>query len=161
MITNESLKKAEVCIKLAKLRQIKIATAESCTGGMLSTCLTAIPGSSSVFECGFVTYSNDAKIAHLQVPQQYIEKHGAVSAEVAQAMAHGALNNSLANLSISITGIAGPTGGDAIKPIGLVYISCILKDVIMVEKYNFDGDRNMIRSKTVNTALDMIQDIVT
>jgi nicotinamide-nucleotide amidase len=102
-------------------RKLKIATAESCTGGLIAGALTDIAGSSNVFERGFVTYSNEAKHDLLDVPDQLLADHGAVSAEVAEAMAVGALAHSRAQLALSVTGIAGPDGGSADKPVGLVH----------------------------------------
>ena len=102
-------------------RKLKIATAESCTGGLIAGALTDIAGSSHVFERGFVTYSNEAKHDLLDVPDQLLADHGAVSAEVAEAMAVGALAHSRAQLALSVTGIAGPDGGSADKPVGLVH----------------------------------------
>jgi nicotinamide-nucleotide amidase len=107
---------------------LTIATAESCTGGLVAAALTAIPGSSDVLDRGFVTYSNAAKIAMLGVPERLIAAHGAVSAEVAAAMAEGALRASGAGLAVSITGIAGPSGGSKEKPVGLVHFAVVARD---------------------------------
>jgi nicotinamide-nucleotide amidase len=105
-----------------------LATAESCTGGLVAAVLTSIPGCSSAFERGFVTYSNDAKIEMLGVPAALIEAHGAVSEPVARAMAEGALARSKADIAVSVTGIAGPDGGSEEKPVGLVHFACARRD---------------------------------
>jgi len=107
---------------------LRLATAESCTGGLVAAVLTSIPGCSSVFERGFITYSNDAKTEILGVPAQLIDDHGAVSEQVARAMAEGALSRSRADIAVSVTGIAGPDGGSAEKPVGLVHFACARSD---------------------------------
>jgi len=133
---------------------LKIATAESCTGGLVAGTLTAIAGSSDVYERGWVTYSNEAKREQLGVSAALLEAHGAVSAEVAEAMAKGALHRSKADVAISVTGIAGPGGGSAEKPVGLVYIGLARKDGwSQVERCQFDGDRDAVRAQTVTRAL--------
>lgn len=134
----------------------KIATAESCTGGMLATVLTALPGSSEMFERGFVTYSNEAKCEELDVTERLIKVHGAVSAEVAEAMAKGALAHSKAHIAVSITGIAGPDGGSEDKPVGLVYIGIAQEEGVQVERYVFKGNRPEIRQETVRTAMELL-----
>ncbi len=138
-----------------------IATAESCTGGLVAAALTDIAGSSAVFDRGFVTYSNEAKAEMLGVPEGLIAEHGAVSAPVAAAMATGALNNSKANLAVSVTGIAGPTGGSAEKPVGLVYIAVQREGAAAhVSKCLFAEEghtgRSAIRQATVIRALEML-----
>ena len=132
----------------------KIATAESCTGGLIAGTLTAIAGSSDVYDRGWVTYSNEAKREQLGVPSMVLEARGAVSGEVAEAMAKGALHRSQADVAVSVTGIAGPGGGSAEKPVGLVYIGLARKDGwSQVERCQFDGDRDSIRRQTVTRAL--------
>ncbi len=111
-------------LELCRAQGLRIATAESCTGGLVAGALTEITGSSDVLDRGFVTYSNDAKAAMLGVPRELISHHGAVSEEVARAMAEGALAHSGAELAVAITGIAGPNGGSAEKPVGLVHFGC-------------------------------------
>lgn len=140
----------------AKLRNMSlmIATAESCTGGMLASTLTALPGSSEIFERGFVTYSNEAKQELLEVPADILRQHGAVSAQTANAMVRGAIKHSRAEIAVAVTGIAGPGGGSEDKPVGLVYIAYGAKDgAIQCGQYNFKGDRAAIREQTVDAAL--------
>ena len=126
-----------------------LATAESCTGGMISARLTDIAGSSKVFERGFVTYSNQAKMDLLGVAEKTLSQFGAVSSETAEEMARGALAHSCADLSIAVTGIAGPSGGSWDKPVGLVYIGIGRKsdNQIKVSKEQFSGDRSSIRQQ--------------
>jgi nicotinamide-nucleotide amidase len=132
----------------------KIATAESCTGGMIAAALTAIAGSSDVFERGWVTYSNEAKAESLGVPLETLAAHGAVSPEIAEAMAKGALHRARAQIAVSVTGIAGPGGGSAEKPVGLVYIGLARKDGwSQVERCEFGGDRDAVRRQTVERSL--------
>ena len=133
---------------------LKIATAESCTGGLIAATLTAIAGSSDVYERGWVTYSNEAKREQLGVALSLLEAHGAVSGEVAEAMAKGALHRAKADVAISVTGIAGPGGGSVEKPVGLVYIGMARKDGwSQVERCLFEGDRDAVRAQTVTRAL--------
>ena len=135
-------------------RNWKVAFAESCTGGLLAAAITHRPGSSSIFDRGFVTYSNEAKIDMLGVSNETLNVHGAVSAETAEEMAKGALKNSLASLTISITGIAGPDGGSEEKPVGLVHFGYTLKGGSSGSSHEiFDGPRDQIRSKAAKTAL--------
>lgn len=136
---------------------LKIATAESCTGGLIGAELTAINGSSDVFERGFITYSNEAKSEMLDVPSSVIERCGAVSAEVAKLMAYGALLNSNADIAVAVTGIAGAGGGTKDKPVGLVYIAICKRGLApFCEKYLFTGDRQSVRSQSVDKALEML-----
>jgi nicotinamide-nucleotide amidase len=123
MFADDLKNRAEELLAEAKKRGVRIATAESCTGGLIAALLTEIPGSSDVFERGFVTYSNAAKTGMLGVPADLIERHGAVSPEVALAMAEGALEHSQARIAVAVTGIAGPGGGTPQKPVGLVYLA--------------------------------------
>lgn len=143
-------------IKLAELlikNNIKISTAESCTGGLLAKTFTDVPGSSKFFDCGFVTYSDQSKIKLLQVPSALIKQHGAVSSAVAEEMAIGAIKNSEANFSIAITGIAGPSGGSLNKPVGTVYVCMRDLSKSYPFKLELNGDRNYIRNETVNFVL--------
>lgn len=140
-------------------RKLKLVIAESCTGGLFSENITRLPGSSKVFERGFVTYSNEAKIDLLNIPSDTIRTHGAVSQQTAKAMAQGALENSCADISLSITGIAGPDGGTKEKPLGLVFIGMAdKKNHTNITQNNFEGDRQKIRAQTVRkAALDLIR----
>lgn len=135
----------------------KIVTAESCTGGLIGAALTSISGSSDVVERGFITYSNDAKVEVLGVMPDYLEMHGAVSREVAEAMATGALEFSLADVAVSVTGIAGPTGGTPSKPVGLVYIGFATRSgALFHTKCEFKGNRESVRLQAVKEALTML-----
>jgi nicotinamide-nucleotide amidase len=135
-------------------KNLIIATAESCTGGGVAQAITEIPGSSAWFDRGFVTYSNLAKMQMLQVDQVVLDQHGAVSEEVAKQMVEGALNNSDADFAVSVTGIAGPSGGSEKKPVGTVYIAWGIKDEgVVCEKYFFSGDRSEVRKQTIISAL--------
>jgi nicotinamide-nucleotide amidase len=144
---------------LAQFRRAgrKLATAESCTGGMIAAALTDVAGSSDVFERGFVVYSNEAKAELLGLPAALIARHGAVSAEVAAAMAAGALAHSHADTALSVTGIAGPGGGSAAKPVGLVFLATARRGSDPeVERYVFPGDRAAIRRASVARGLEML-----
>lgn len=139
---------------LLKEKNMKLATAESCTGGMLAATITHKAGASHVFERGFVTYSNDSKMEMLGVPKQMIDMNGAVSAQVAEAMARGALKNSHAHLGVSITGIAGPEGGTPQKPVGTVFMGYALKNGSAGSVHNeFTGSRQEIQAHSVHEAL--------
>lgn len=134
-------------------RNWMIATAESCTGGMIASHLTAVPGSSLYLDRGFVTYSNQAKMDMLSVPAALIDEYGAVSAQVAEAMAQGALKASNAKITVSVTGIAGPGGGSDEKPVGLVHIGVSTWDTSLTFKHVFDGDRDAVRAQATQAAL--------
>ncbi len=136
---------------------VMVATAESCTGGMIAACLTEIGGSSDVFERGFVTYSNEAKMELLGVPAPLIARVGAVSEEVARAMAEGAIAHARADLAVAVTGVAGPSGGTPQKPVGLVHLAGASRDGRSVhERHVFPGDRGAIRLATVQRALAIL-----
>jgi len=146
----------KVSATLAKTNNI-LVTAESCTGGMIAAAITNLSGSSSIFDRGFVTYSNEAKMDSLGVNAETLEKYGAVSEQTAKEMAEGALKNSNATIAISVTGIAGPTGGSKEKPVGLVYIGLCKQDESPIAIKNiFDGNRSEVREQTVETALKLI-----
>lgn len=132
---------------------LKLAIAESCTGGLIAAACTALSGSSNWFERGFVTYSNEAKTELLGVDAQQIAAHGAVSEVVARAMAFGAVRHSRAQLSVAVTGVAGPTGGSADKPVGTVWFGWQLPGRTETECRRFDGDRAAVRAQTVAHAL--------
>ena len=138
-----------------KLREMRLmlTTAESCTGGMVAAAITDISGSSGWFERGFVTYSNQAKTEMIGVPAELIDKHGAVSEPVARAMAEGALRNSRAQVSLAITGVAGPGGGTATKPVGMVSFAWSNRLHTSVETLVFKGDREQIRVQAAAHAL--------
>lgn len=150
--------KAFTLVVKAKDASLRLTSAESCTGGLVSVALTDVPGASEVFDRGFVTYSNEAKTDLLGVPAPLIAAHGAVSAEVARAMAEGALAHSLADIAVSVTGIAGPGGGSAEKPVGLVHFACARRDggVVHVERRFGALPRAAIRAAAVEQALDLL-----
>ena len=146
--------------KLIK-KKIKVSFAESCTGGLLSSSITSISGSSKVFNLGLITYSNKAKINILKVPNKIIEKYGAVSEECCLSMVKNLSKISKANISISITGIAGPNGGTKLKPVGLVYIGVKKGSKIIAKKNLFKSkNRISIQRVTVSTALNIIDNII-
>jgi nicotinamide-nucleotide amidase len=135
----------------------RLALAESCTGGWLGKVVTDVAGSSAWFECGLITYSNEAKQQLLGVTATALSRSGAVSAEVAEAMAQGALASSAANLALAVTGIAGPEGGTADKPLGLVWFALAVKHgATETLSRQFDGDRDAVRRQAVQTGLDLI-----
>lgn len=161
MLFNSSLiRSAEKILELAREKNLKISTAESCTGGLLSALLTSISGSSEIFDRGFVTYSNQAKIDMLGVKEKTLKDFGAVSFEVAQEMAIGVLKNSQADVSIAITGIAGPKSDDTEKPVGLVYIAFATKEKILVRKFNFSGNRDEVRMASAIAALELAVELI-
>jgi nicotinamide-nucleotide amidase len=135
-------------------QELTLAVAESCTGGWIAKCCTDIAGSSSWFDRGFITYSNAAKIDMLAVEQTSLANYGAVSEQVAIEMAQGALKHSHADLTIAVTGIAGPDGGSEEKPVGTVWIAWASKSDVKASLYHFDGDREHVRFQTVITAMD-------
>lgn len=142
-----------------KARGWMLATAESCTGGLVSAAITSVAGSSDWFERGFVTYSNEAKTELLGVPGELIAQHGAVSEQVARAMAEGALAHSRAHMAVSITGIAGPAGGSADKPVGTVWFAFASRDASGAVQCDaalrrFDGDRAAVRAQAAALALE-------
>ena len=149
---------AKEVFDLASINRVVIASAESCTGGMLSSAITEIPGSSAIFECAFVTYSNISKMKLLSVNKNTLDCYGAVSEEVAGEMAIGALNNSKASLAISITGIAGP-GGSNIKPEGMVCFSVAFeKDILLTKTKQFGPlGRDIVRKKATICALNLLK----
>ena len=158
MLDANTFQLAEQVLTEARARNQKIATAESCTGGLVSGALTDVPGSSDVVDRGFVTYSNEAKMKMLGVNPETIEMHGAVSEETARAMAEGALAQSLADISVAITGVAGPGGGTTAKPVGLVHFAAARKGhATIAEKHMFGNlGRSGIRSASVDIALGLL-----
>jgi nicotinamide-nucleotide amidase len=162
MITPDDLEKRAAAL-LVDLRDagLMVATAESCTGGLVAGVLTEIAGSSAVFERGFVTYSNEAKTEILGVPRDLIESHGAVSEEVAKSMAIGAIAASRADLAVSITGIAGPGGGSTDKPVGLVYFGAMRRGAKIIHREMRFGEigRHQVRLESVGVALCLLGEI--
>lgn len=149
--------KAVEVLAACRAKGLMVATAESCTGGLIAGALTAIAGSSAVVERGLVTYSNEAKNELLGVPLQMIMDHGAVSPEVATAMAEGALKNAPVDLTVAVTGIAGPDGGTPDKPVGTVQIASARKGRATIsEVFLFAGDRDAVRDATVIAAFEMM-----
>lgn len=142
-------------VEKARAANLVLATAESCTGGLIAAAITDVAGSSAVFDRGFVTYSNEAKSDMLGVPAETLQRHGAVSSQTAHAMAFGALSNSKADIAVSVTGIAGPDGGTAEKPVGLVYIGIAEIDgrTHVVDHTFGDIGRDAVRRVTVQAAL--------
>ena len=158
MIDQALREKAAQVLDVFRARGLKIATAESCTGGLVAGALTEIAGSSDVVDRGFVTYSNAAKEAMLGVPAATLERYGAVSAETAAAMAAGALKNSLADITVAITGIAGPGGGSKQKPVGLVHFAAASRDGRSLARERRYGEigRKSVRERSVVEALELL-----
>src|SRR5690606_31460086 len=159
MFPSDLVDEARQLLDTMRERGLMLVTAESCTGGLISALLTEIPGSSDVVERGYVTYSNAAKASCLGIEPQLIATHGAVSEEVARAMASGALAHSEADIAVSVTGVAGPGGGSAEKPVGLVHFGAARKGqpVLHLEKRFGDLGRSAIRLESVRTALDLVK----
>ena len=150
-------KLSQKIVKLLKRKRLKLSVVESCTGGMLSSALTSVSGSSKVFTLGLVTYSNQSKNHVLKVPKQIIRKHGAVSMQCCLSMLNNLSKISKSNISVSITGIAGPSGGTKKKPVGLVFIGIKKGNKTLVKKYLFKNKkRSSIQRVTVNKALNLI-----
>ncbi len=144
-------------LDLYRTRRLRIATAESCTGGVIAAAITDVAGSSDVFDRGFVTYSNEAKTELIGVPADLIAHHGAVSVHVAREMAARALAHSRADVAVAVTGIAGPGGGSEAKPVGLVYLAVARRGGDpAIERHQFHGDRAAIRAATVERAMEML-----
>lgn len=159
MLPEDTLHEAEALLADCRTRGVMLATAESCTGGLIAAALTAIAGSSDVVDRGFVTYSNAAKNALVGVPMNVIDANGAVSQPVAAAMAEGALARSDATIAVAVTGVAGPGGGTAAKPVGLVWFGLARKGAPTVTDHRiFPGDRTAVRAATVAHAFRMIRD---
>ncbi len=149
---------AEAVLAAYRDADARLTLAESCTGGLIAGCLTAIAGSSEVLERGFVTYSNQAKTELLGVPEALLTAHGAVSEEVARAMAEGALVRSNADISAAVTGIAGPGGGSAEKPVGLVHMAAAgVGRETLHERHLFHGDRQAVRLRAVRAVLVLLR----
>ena len=160
MIDAEVSTAAERLLDLCRARALKVTTAESCTGGLVAGALTEIAGSSDVVDSGFVTYSNRAKESLVGVPEAVLAAHGAVSRETAEAMAQGALARTGADLSVAITGIAGPGGGSAEKPVGLVHFAAARAGKLLHREKQFgDLGRGEVRRRSVLVALDLLAEI--
>ena len=161
MADRETEAAATALLDLCKSKKLMVATAESCTGGLVAGALTDIAGSSAVVDRGFVTYTNEAKHQMLGVPNATIERHGAVSRETAEAMVRGALGHADADLAVSITGIAGPGGGTAEKPVGLVHFAAASRggDLIHRERRFGDIGRGEVRRRSVLQALSMLTEL--
>jgi nicotinamide-nucleotide amidase len=154
----ETLTLAQAVLETCRARNWRLATAESCTGGLVAGALTAIAGSSDVVERGFVTYSNEAKSESLGVPPEIITAHGAVSAETAAAMAQGAIARAPVDLAISVTGIAGPVGATATKPVGLVLFGLARREgACRTERRVFAGNRTAVRQAALQEALGLLE----
>ena len=146
---------------LLKRKKIKISIAESCTGGMLSSTITSVSGSSKVFTLGLVTYSNQSKIRILKVPNKIINKYGAVSVQCCLAMVNNLCKISKSKVCVSITGIAGPRGGSKKKPVGLVYVGIRVGKKVVVNKYNFKNKgRTYIQRQTVKKSLNLLSQLI-
>jgi nicotinamide-nucleotide amidase len=148
---------AEIVLDLCGERGLTLAAAESCTGGLVSARLTSVPGSSAVFQGGVVSYADGVKESALGVPHDVLERHGAVSAEAAKAMAEGARERLGADIGVSVTGIAGPDGGSAEKPVGLVFVHAVGPDGEEARRTEFPGDREMIRGRATASALHLVR----
>jgi nicotinamide-nucleotide amidase len=151
----------ELVLTLARENGLSIATAESCTGGLVAARLTTVPGGSDVFRGGIVAYENDVKLAQLRVPEQTIAAHGAVSPETAAAMAKGARDEVGADFAVAVTGIAGPGGGTREKPVGLVYLHASGRDRELAWELNLPGDRAAIRRRATAAALHLLRTLLT
>lgn len=159
MFSAELMAQAERLLEDCKAKGIRVATAESCTGGLIIACLTEVPGSSAVVDRGFVTYDNTAKTELLDVPEELFARVGAASEEVATAMAEGALRHSSADIAVSCTGIAGPGGGTAGKPVGYVHLACAAngKPTLHLQRNYGDLGRSEVRARTAEDAFGLIR----
>jgi nicotinamide-nucleotide amidase len=152
-----TLDRAAQALQLASARAVRIVTAETCTAGLVSSCLTSVPGASKTFERGFVLYHDSAKATGLGVSETVSRQFGAVSAEVTKGLAEGALARSTAGVSVAVTGYAGPGGGNEKNPVGTVYVAATLKDAeTLVERHVFPGDRDAVRIQAVGAALALL-----
>lgn len=156
MLPEDLVSRAARVVQLFSERKETLALAESCTGGLIAACITSVSGSSAVLERGFVTYSNLSKTEEVLVPAELIAAHGAVSEQVAIAMAQGAQKIAKVNVGLSVTGIAGPGGGSNEKPVGLVYLAMATADEVDVRRFKFDGNRDEVRRQAVVKALSML-----
>ena len=155
--TKEKITLEMSVVNLLEKNELTISTAESCTGGLLAGRLINVPGVSDVYKEGFITYTNKAKRKTLGVNKSTLKKYGAVSEQTAKEMAVGAALAADTDISISVTGIAGPDGGTNEKPVGLVYVGVCIKDIVHVEEFRFSGDRASVREQTVISALGLLR----
>jgi nicotinamide-nucleotide amidase len=156
LFSPDLLARAAALLSDCRQKSLLLTTAESCTGGLLAALLTEIPGSSDVFARGYITYANSAKTEMLGVAPMLIASHGAVSEEVARAMAEGALRAAHADIAIAVTGIAGPGGGSAEKPVGLVHLAVATKTGTRHQRHVFMGERSAVRLKALAAALALV-----
>jgi nicotinamide-nucleotide amidase len=161
LVSRDERSTAELVVALLRERSLMIATAESCTGGLVAGRLTDVPGASAVFLGGIVAYSNDVKAAELDVPQETLREHGAVSAETAEAMARGARARLGADVAVSVTGVAGPDGGTAEKPVGLVFLHASGPTGDLARRLDVPGDRETVRLRSTVAALHLVRRLVT
>ncbi len=157
MFPKEMLERAAVALDMARAKGIRIATAETCTAGLVSGCLTSVSGASQVFERGFVLYHDSAKATGLGVAEAISKTYGAVSAEVTRGLAEGALVNSGAGVAVAVTGYAGPGGGNPKNPVGTVYVAAAAGGVdTIVERHQFSGDRDAVRLQAIAAAIEIL-----
>jgi nicotinamide-nucleotide amidase len=157
MFAKPTLDRAAQALQLASAQALRIATAETCTAGLVSSCLTSVPGASKTFERGFVLYHDSAKATGLGVPEAVSRQYGAVSSEVTKGLAEGALGHSTAGIAVAVTGYAGPGGGNEKNPVGTVYVAAARKGTdTMVERHVFFGDRDAVRMQAVDAALGLL-----
>jgi nicotinamide-nucleotide amidase len=157
MFPPATLERAAQALQLASAQAVRIATAETCTAGLVSSCLTSVPGASKTFERGFVLYHDSAKATGLGVSEAVSRQHGAVSAEVTKGLAEGALAHSTAGVAVAVTGYAGPGGGNEKNPVGTVYVAAARKGAeTLVERHVFSGDRDAVRIAAVGVALALL-----
>jgi len=162
MFSDQLTQAARDVLAAAQKQKLKLVTAESCTGGLVAACLTSIPGSSAVFERGLVTYSNEAKVELLGVPMALIQTKGAVSEEVARAMAEGALAQTPADIAVAVTGIAGPDGGSAEKPVGLVHFAAARRGSETAHEEHRFGNigRHVVQAESAGTSLRLLMQMM-
>ena len=157
MFAKPTRDRAAQALQLASAQALRIATAETCTAGLVSSCLTSVPGASKTFERGFVLYHDSAKATGLGVPEAVSRQYGAVSGEVTKGLAEGALGHSTAGIAVAVTGYAGPGGGNEKSPVGTVYVAAARKGTdTMVERHVFSGDRDAVRMQAVDAALGLL-----
>ena len=157
MFAKPTLDRAAQALQLASAQALRIVTAETCTAGLVSSCLTSVPGASQTFERGFVLYHDSAKATGLGVPEAVSRQYGAVSGEATKGLAEGALGHSTAGIAVAVTGYAGPGGGNEKNPVGTVYVAAARKGTdTMVERHVFSGDRDAVRMQAVDAALGLL-----